>query len=245
MKIRYLAIGLMMLFCLNVLGQQKNTVPMTVQPQKTELQVLEESVAQLQAENQTMQKQLESIEKDVELYRGDVRAETSKMNTNMALWLAVLTIIMAILGVAIPLILNRRNERSMEKMLEDVKSQANSADNQAKEATKQAEQAKKAVAEIEELKKHVTEIEEQINKDTIAAENAAIEARANRLFTQAFSEKDPLKAIELYSQVIELKPDFFEAYNNRGNQQKKIKEYDKAMRDYDKAIELAPNVAIL
>ena len=245
MKLKYLAIGLMMLFCLNVYGQQNKTVPMTVQPQKTEVQVLEETVSLLQAENQAMQKQLESMEKEMDLYRGDVRTETSKMNTNMALWLAVLTIIMAILGVAIPLILNRRNERSMEKMLEDVKKQANSADDQAKEATKQAEQAKQAVADIVELKIHVNAIEKRINDDAIAAEKAAKEAKASQLFTQALAEQkeSPLSSIFLYTQALKYNPEFSVAYNNRAILNIQLGKLKEAMDDYNKAIELRPDYA--
>ena len=69
MKLKYLAIGLMRLLCLNAFGQQKKTVPMMVQPQKTEVQVLEETVLQLQAENQAIQKQLESMKKEIDICR--------------------------------------------------------------------------------------------------------------------------------------------------------------------------------
>ena len=219
MRPRYTIAVLMLLACLSIFGQQSKTVSIQGQPQKTSTQVStnqQELIIQLQAENEAMQKQLEKMEKEIELYRGDVRDEASKMNTNMALWLAVLTIIMAILGVVIPLILNNRNEKSMEKMLEDVKKQAGSAESQAKEATTQAEQAKKSVADIEEIKKHITTIEDKINKDTLAAEKAANEAKANQLFVEALNEKDASRAIELYSQAIDIKPDHFEAYNNRG-----------------------------
>ena len=264
MKLKYLAIGLMMLFCMNVIGQQQKTVSMTVQPQKTEVQILEETVAQLQAENQDMQKQLESIEKEVELYRGDVRADTSKMNTNMALWFSVLTIVMAILGVAIPLILNKKNERIVEKLLADAKQEAVSAKEQAEKAeealnsiqpqveavkeqvvsaAEQAKQAKQAVADIGELRTHVDTIEKKINEDALAVEKASKEVQANRLFTQAYSEKDSSKAIALYTKAIELNPDFAAAYNNRGILLSELKDFAGAMSNYNKAIELNPNDA--
>ena len=176
MKTRYTLAVLMLLFCLSFFGQQPKIVSIQGQPQKTSTQVStnqQESIKQLQAENEAMKAQLEKMEKEVELYRGDVRNETSKLNTNMSLWLAVLTIIMTILGVIVPLILSRRNENFMERMLDDVKQQANSAEKQAQEAATQAVQAKHAVTNIEELKKHVTEIEGKINRDTIAATKAA------------------------------------------------------------------------
>lgn len=201
MKARYSLTVLMLLFCLSFFGQQPKIVSIQGLPKKTSTQVStnqQESILQLQAENEAMKAQLEKMEKEVELYRGDVRNETSKLNTNMSLWLAVLTIIMTILGVIVPLILSRRNENFMERMLDDVKQQANSAEKQAQEATTQAVQAKHAVTNIEELKKHVTEIEGKINRDTIAATKAAKEAVAVKYFALATIEKDPVSAIELW-----------------------------------------------
>ena len=51
-------------------------------------------------------------------------------------------------------------------------------------------------------------------------------------------------AIESYNKAIKLKPDYAEAYNNRGTAWEGKKEYDKALKDYDKAIELEPNYAV-
>ena len=239
MKTRYTLAVLMLLFCLSFFGQQPKIVSIQGQPQKTSTQVStnqQESIKQLQAENEAMKAQLEKMEKEVELYRGDVRNETSKLNTNMSLWLAVLTIIMTILGVIVPLILSRRNENFMERMLDDVKQQANSAEKQAQEAATQAVQAKHAVTNIEELKKHVTEIEGKINRDTIAATKAAKEAVAVKYFALATIEKDPVSAIELYTAAIKLKPDFAEAYNNRGNKKQKKGDLEGALNDYNEAI---------
>jgi len=264
MNLKYLVIGIMMLFCLNVFGQQKKTIPMTVQPQKTEVQVLEETVLQLQTENQAMHKRLESIEKEIELCRNDVREKNSEMNTNMVHWFSYLTIVMAILGVAIPLILNKKNERIVEKLLADARQEAFSAKNQAEKAEKalncilpqvdavkeqvesattRASLAKQAVADIEKLKTHVDEIEKKINEDARAAENAAKESQANQLFTQALSEKKTSKGIELYSEAITMKPDFVEAYFNRGLLKFQVGDAEGALSDFDKTIELDPNDA--
>ena len=237
MKLKYLAIGLMMLFCLNVFGQQQKTMPMTVQPQKTEVQVLEETILQLQAENQAMQKQMESVEKDIEICREDVRHKETTINDNQGHWLTILSIVIGaivmILGVGVPLILNNKSEKYIEKMLSDAKQEASSAKEQAEKAekalnsiqpqveavkeqvvsaTEQAKQAKQAVADIGELRTHVDAIEKKINENALAAEKAAKEAQASQLFTQALSEKDRQKAIELYTQAIDFKPDFSEKF---------------------------------
>ena len=135
MKVKLIFFFITLFFGLYGFGQQPKRASMQGDSQNTSTQIVthqQETILQLQAENETMKKQLEIMEKDIELYREDVRAKTSEMNTNMALWLAVLTIIMAILGVAIPLILNRRNEKIVEKLLEDTKNEANLAKEQAK-----------------------------------------------------------------------------------------------------------------
>lgn len=246
MKQKYTLVIWVSLFCLSIFGQKSINLPITKQPQQTSTQVSynqQETILQLQAENEAIQKQLDKMEKELELYREDIRAKEANINEALSQWLTIMGIMMAVIGIAIPMILNYRNEKSMEKMLEDVKKQASSAETQAKEATTQATQAKNSVTEIEDLKKHVTAIEEKIKQDTAAAEKAANEARASQLFTQAMNEKEPLKAIELYNKAIEQKSDFYEAYNNRGFFKDKINELTGALADYDKAIELKPEDA--
>ena len=268
MKYKSILIVISLLLCMSVFGQQKKTVPMTVQPQKTEVQVLEETVLQLQAENQAFHKQLESMEKEIEICREDVRHKETTINDNQGHWLTILSIVIGaivlILGVGVPLILNNKSEKYIEKMLSDAKQEASAAKEQAEKAekalnsiqpqveavkeqvvsaTEQAKQAKQAVADIGELRTHVDAIEKKINEDALAVEKASKEVQANRLFTQAYSEKDSSKAIALYTKAIELKPDFAAAYNNRGILLSELKDFAGAMSDYNKAMELNPNDA--
>ena len=51
------------------------------------------------------------------------------------------------------------------------------------------------------------------------------------------------KAIQNYDKAIELKPDFFGAYNNRGVTYREKHDFDKAIQNYDKAIEIKPDYA--
>ena len=48
------------------------------------------------------------------------------------------------------------------------------------------------------------------------------------------------KAVEHYTEAIDLNPEFAEAYTNRGNAYAKKSEFDAAIQDYNKAIELNP-----
>jgi tetratricopeptide (TPR) repeat protein len=246
MKKIKITIYLLLFVCLSIFGQQPKIVSIQGQPQKTSTQVTtnqQESIKQLQAENEAMKAQLDRMEKEIELYRGDVRAKVADFNDDLSQWLTIMGLMMAVIGIAIPLILSRRNENFMERMLDDVKQQANSAEKQAQEATTQAVQAKQAVVDIEGLKKHVTAIEERINKDAIAAEKAAKEAKASQLFTEALAEhdKNPVRAIELYTQAILLDPVFAGAYNNRAILNTNIGNLNEALDDFNKAIELTPD----
>ena len=51
---------------------------------------------------------------------------------------------------------------------------------------------------------------------------------------------DPKAAIEKLDQVIELKPDFAEAWNRRGNAYAALGDEDRALADYERAIALNP-----
>ena len=54
------------------------------------------------------------------------------------------------------------------------------------------------------------------------------------------AQDDPKAAIEKLNQVIELKPDFAEAWNRRGNAYAALGDEDRALADYDRAIDLNP-----
>ncbi len=51
------------------------------------------------------------------------------------------------------------------------------------------------------------------------------------------------ESISVYDRAISLKPDFVEAYNNRGNEKQKQGQYEDALADYDEAIRLKPDYA--
>jgi tetratricopeptide (TPR) repeat protein len=70
------------------------------------------------------------------------------------------------------------------------------------------------------------------------------ELTAQEWFERAFYATNPDVQVELYSQAIRLKPDYADAFNNRG-----VTRYDKgdlegALQDYDEVIRLTPNYAI-
>lgn len=75
----------------------------------------------------------------------------------------------------------------------------------------------------------------------IKASSDRVKARVR--FEEAYKEDDLEKKLALYTEAIELDPEYVFAYNNRGNAYADKGNYDQAIADYDKAIELDPDYA--
>ena len=71
----------------------------------------------------------------------------------------------------------------------------------------------------------------------------ACQKRGNEATTAKERQEEYEKSIEHYTKVIQFKPDFVEAYNNRGNAHCDMDEPAFAIEDFDKAIELKPDYA--
>ena len=88
--------------------------------------------------------------------------------------------------------------------------------------------------QIEDLKQQITNI--TTNNDVIALAKKKYE-EASKLY----NKKDYEGAIKLFSEAIELNPNYYEAYYGRGGSYANLKQYEQAIHDYSKAIELVPN----
>jgi len=71
------------------------------------------------------------------------------------------------------------------------------------------------------------------------------ELTAQQYFERGLASSDPDEQIRFYSEAIRLKPDYADAYNNRGVVKKKRVDLSGAIQDYNEAIRLAPNDADL
>jgi tetratricopeptide (TPR) repeat protein len=68
--------------------------------------------------------------------------------------------------------------------------------------------------------------------------------RANALSDEAGGKcTDPKKAIVYLNNAVKLKPDYVEAYNNRGLAYFNLGQYQRAIEDYNKALSLKPDFA--
>ena len=68
------------------------------------------------------------------------------------------------------------------------------------------------------------------------------ELTAQQWFERGFVSVDPNEQLRFYTKAIELKPDFAEAFSNRGNTRRAIGDPGGALQDYDEAIRLIRNV---
>ena len=170
MKPKYTLIILMLIGCLSIIGQPSKTVSMKGQPKSTSTQVVnnqQETILKLQAENKEMQKQLEKMEKEVELYRGDVRTKVAELDYAQDRWLTRFAIIMGLIGVVLgigaPYFINKDNSKRLEsrflEMKDDLKSQVQTAKDQATTASEQAKNAKDA---FDQVQTQVNSISEQL-----------------------------------------------------------------------------------
>ncbi|MFA5321582.1 MAG: tetratricopeptide repeat protein [Smithella sp.] len=97
--------------------------------------------------------------------------------------------------------------------------------------------------------KAVTPAVSEVQEPAPAANQAQAPGLVNNLLNNAFdlcsSGKctDPQKAIEYLDEAIKLKPDFAEAFNNRGNAYSDLGQYPRAIEDYNEAIRLKPQYA--
>ena len=216
MKLKQLLTAIMI--CLSVSLNALQPSKANVQPKSEQLVASlnsQETIQQLQNDNKELREHITQLEKEVDYYRSDVKS-------SLALIVSILTVVMAVVGVVVPLILNSRSEKNIQKILENTTTQAERAEEQARLATEKAE---------------------SVSKETEKALNAAKDAKASQLFAQALSEEDHSVAIKLYTKAIEILPDFSKAYNNRGILKAKTNDYEGALQDFNTAIEKNPNLA--
>jgi len=69
------------------------------------------------------------------------------------------------------------------------------------------------------------------------------ELTAQQWFERGLDTKDLDEKIRFYSQAIHLKPDYAEAFNNRGVARKDKSDFEDALQDYNQAIRLNPKSA--
>jgi len=93
------------------------------------------------------------------------------------------------------------------------------------------------------LELKITQIDSIFSKDTSKADSHYYEKASYNFFISGvtlFKDGEYSKSITKFTQAIELKKDFAEAYYNRGKAYVKESKYDNAIADFTKSIEINP-----
>ena len=189
----------------------------------------------------------------------------SEENNHLSLLAIILTLFTAIVGVLVPIYINKWHEKLIDERLKDNKAKIDTyVENSQKKVDQRIENGLQEInTSIEGYNKKLIEqldftallIRALTNKDEDVKYNIleeiikeysgqsyvdiAYNCRGNVLF----DKKKYDVAISDYTKAIELNPMFADAYYNRGNAYVNIKKYTKAIKDYTKAIALNPKGA--
>ncbi|MBP5625701.1 MAG: tetratricopeptide repeat protein, partial [Bacteroidales bacterium] len=223
--------------CLFAQNSTKSQIAPSTRELSNSVESLTEKTKQLSSDNQALTKEIEELsgqikklEDEVGIYREDVRSSISNYYDRLNNWLVILTLV----GLVAPLIINKNYEEKFNKSLDSLHAQLD-------EVSRKAQTAQEAAKASGELKKQIDDIKATVESMSREAEESANKARMSQLFSEALSESNPQKKIELYTKYIELNPDSaVSAYCNRGAAKASLKDFYGAIIDYNKAIELDP-----
>lgn len=216
MKTRMIFIVVMFLCCLSISGQQTKSAQVPANNQQ-------ENILQLLNDNRELKKQIEDTRKEC---REDVKGKVAELDAEIGRWTAliisIVTLLTGGLGVVLPLLINYFNNKQLKERIDN--------------ATQQLRIL------YESQNKKMLDIEQRMSEELKLAEKTAKDAKIAQLSSQAFDEKDAWKAIDLYTQIIEIDSNASQAYSNRGVWKDRMNDINGALLDYNKAIELNPGL---
>lgn len=165
--------------------------------------------------------------------------------------LGIVTLIVGAFGVAFPFFSNRNALKKSEKVeriilqlyqnFEDIKKKLFASEKRIKDIATQVNKDRSVVQGqldgIKNIKNQVGLIQTKIETSERNARESQKETMINRLFAQAFNEKNSNIAIDLYTRILKIEENA-SAYIFRANQYLKSKLYREAILDAEKVIDL-------
>ncbi|MDD4002265.1 MAG: hypothetical protein PHU35_05685, partial [Bacteroidales bacterium] len=165
----------------------------------------------------TNEQTINLLEKKINLLEESVKDYKDKVSC-MISWIGGLATIYALSGIFIPILLTKRREKNVDEQIEEVNNQIKEVGEREKSLNdqikifnskldkfdKQIIYLGEKVKKIEETETIVKEVQDIVTNAEQEAKASAKESLINKLFTEALNEKYYLKAIDIYSQIIEL-----------------------------------------
>lgn len=170
---------------------------------------------------------------------------TTHVEGVVGLFGVLITILVALAGILVPIMINRRFEESIKEKIQEQNTHIK--DNIEAQSKDIQEKINDHDETIKQSEKRIDELSKELLKAKKDAEDSAKEAKLSALFSQAYNEDDLNKKIRLYTKLIKITTDdgnetptiiqyLAKAYNNRANTYRKIGNLDQALTDANTAI---------
>ena len=230
--------------CLWLYGQQP-AVPSKNLPQSTSAPIVpsqQELILRLQIENENLREDIKRLEKKVDDCTGEVRQKYNETDSDLDRWLVlvigIITIVVAVLGIGAPYLVNKYFAKYLGEKLQEQNKQIE----QVRKDLKTVQQIKK---DVEDLKTEIEGIKTQTNNDKDAAAQSAQQAKISEMFAEALAneDKDTLKAIEIYKEIIKQDPENANAYNNLGKLYYSRANFDGSLKCHHEALKIRRKLA--
>lgn len=152
--------------------------------------------------------------------------------------IGIISLIVAALGVAAPLLLSHLAKQKSETLFRTLKQDINRI---AEQINGDRAIINTQLSDIKTIKEQIDKIQTRIKTSENNARESQHSAMISRLFSQALKEKDKNTIIRLYSRILKIDPKYTDALNNRSIAYTDLKQYDKALADALKYISIRPD----
>ena len=126
--------------------------------------------------------------------------------------IGIISLIVAALGVAAPLLLSYLAKQKSETLFRTLKQNINSI---AEQINRDREIINTQLSDIRTIKDQIDKIQAKIKASETNARQSQQRAMISSLFSQALKEEDKNTAIKLYSRILKIDPKYADALNNR------------------------------
>lgn len=152
--------------------------------------------------------------------------------------IGIISLIVAALGVAAPLLLSYLAKQKSETLFRTLKQDINSI---AEQINRDRAIINTQLSDIRTIKDQIDKIQAKIKTSENNARESQQRAMISSLFSQALKEEDNNTAIKLYSRILKINPKYADALHNRSITYTDLKQYNKALADALQYISIQPD----